>query len=87
MKVIMKRFMLLLPSLSDIASAKTPLKEGMVIGKIASQQLKGKINGIPIQGYTFRNSFWVAVKDLNHYGFDVAINNDSKYDTHLPKHK
>lgn len=26
---------------------------------------------------TFRNSFWVAVKDLNHYGFDVAINNDS----------
>lgn len=72
--VLMLVSVLLLTSMSGIASAKSNyLQESAAIGKISSEQMKGKINGISISGYTFRNSFWIPVKQLIEYGFDVAV--------------
>lgn len=69
---------LLLTSLSGVASAKSNyLQEGAVIGKISSEQMKGKINDLSISGFTFRNSFWIPIKQLTEYGFDVAVGGKS----------
>lgn len=53
------------------------ISEGYVLGETAAEQMKATINGNSIPGYTFRNAFWVPVKHLTQYGFDVAINGNS----------
>lgn len=53
------------------------ISEGYVLGETAAEQMKATINGKSIPGYTFRNAFWVPVKHLTQYGFDVAINGNS----------
>lgn len=69
--------MLLDPVGGTVMARSNFISEGYVLGETVAEQMKATINGKPIPGYTFRNAFWVPVKHLTQYGFDVAINGNS----------
>ncbi|UHA73017.1 hypothetical protein [Paenibacillus sp. 481] len=64
---------LLFMSQGALASAyDLQLKPGAAIGKLQQQKSTLSINGVQVPSYSFRNSSWISVSDLNQYGFDVT---------------